>query len=450
MKFTRLAVLFVLLMSLVPLTASAQTVSYDSGIQVQNQGADVATVVLTYYNQDGTVAATVNDTILVDSSNTYFPIGDLTAGFSGSAVISSDQPVVAISNMLLTESGGATYGFGGASYGGFEAGSTTASLPLIMKANAGFSTWFNVQNTGSSPAAVTVTYSNGATETATIPAGAANTFVQDDNAGIPAGFVGSATVTSDQPIAASVVELGPTTVFAYNGFTAASTNVVMPLVNANNFGYITGIQVQNAGTVATDVTLAYTPSTAGTACTETKTIQPDSSATFSLYAFTFTGDPDPGTSTCVNDPAVAFVGSAEVSVNSASQPLVAIVNQLNIADNKGASYGGFDPASGTDTVAMPLIMDRNSGYFTGFSVVNVGTAATTVTCIYTNDTHTDSATLQPGEALAPVQLNQMTTVPYVGSATCTAGSGGSIVGIVNELGQGYAGDAFLVYEGFNQ
>jgi hypothetical protein len=447
MKFTRLAVLFVLLLSLVPLTASAQTVSYDSGIQVQNQGTDVATIVITYYNQDGTVATTVDDTIAVDSSNTYFPIDGLTAGFSGSAVISSDQPVVAISNMLLTESGGTTYGFGGASYGGFESGASSASLPLIMKGNANYSTWFNVQNTGSADTTVTVTYSNGATEGATIPAGAAYTFVQDDNGDLPDGFVGSATVDGGgQPIAASVVELGPTTVFAYNGFTGGSTEVVMPLVNANNYGYVTGIQIQNAGDTDTDVTVAYTPSSSGTACTEQRTIAAGASATFALYVFTYSGSA-PLAEDCVMGE--QFVGSAAVSANSADQPLVAIVNQLHPSNNKGASYGGFDPAAGTDAVAMPLIMDRNYGYFTGFSVMNVGSADTTVTCTYTDNAHTDVATLAPGEALAPVQLNVLADT-YVGSATCTASDGGSIVGIVNELNSSSAGDAFLVYEGFNQ
>jgi hypothetical protein len=445
MKFTRFAVILVLLLSLVPMTVSAQSVSYDSGIQIQNQGTDTATIVITYYNQDGSVAATVDDTIAVNSSNTYFPISALTAGFSGSAVISSDQPVVAISNMLLTESGGGMWAFGGASYGGFDSGAATLSLPLIMKANSGFSTWFNVQNTGSSDASVTVTYSNGATEMATIPAGAAHTFVQDDNADLVAPFVGSATVTSNQPVAASVVELGPTTVFAYNGFTGASTDAVMPLVNANNSGYITGIQIQNTGDTDTDVTLDYAPGLAGTACYETQTVAAGASATFALYSFTYGGTGF--TSDCVVGS--TFIGAAAVSANSASQPLVAIVNQLNIGSNKGASYSAFDPAAGTDTVALPLIMDRNGGYFTGYAIQNVGSADTTVTCTYTGSTHEDTDTLAPGGAMSPLQLNVL-AAGYVGSATCAASSGGSIVGVVNELNMTASGDAFLVYEGFNQ
>jgi hypothetical protein len=446
MKLRLVIVLAFLLSLMVPLTASAQ-VTYESGIQVQNNGTDVANITIVYYDQTGAEEATVNDTIAAGESTTYFPITDVSDGFNGSAVISSDQPVAAISNMLLTEAGGATWAFGGASYGGFNAGETEINLPLIMKENSGFTTWFNVQNAGSADASVTVTYSTGDTETATIPPGAAATFNQADNTDLPSGFVGSATVTSDQPIVATATELGTTTVFAYNGFTGASEDVAMPLVNANNSGFITGIQVQNAGDTDTDVTLAYTPSTAGTACTETKTIPAGESRTFALYAFSLSGDPEPGTSDCVFEE--TLIGSAAVSANSASQPLVAIVNQLNLGANKGAAYSGFDPAAGTDTVVLPLIMDRNSGYWTGYSVVNVGTGSTTVTCSYSGGiAHEDSGTLAVGEALT-VLNDGVLGDGYVGSATCTADSGGLIVGICNELNSVAAGDAFLVYNAFN-
>jgi len=54
--------------------------------------------------------------------------------------------------------------FGGAAYSGFTAGAHTASMPVIFKNYFGFNTFFNVQNVSSSPASVTVTYSNGSTE----------------------------------------------------------------------------------------------------------------------------------------------------------------------------------------------------------------------------------------------------------------------------------------------
>ena len=55
--------------------------------------------------------------------------------------------------------------------------------------------------------------------------------------------------------------------------------------------------------------------------------------------------------------------------------LVAIVNQLNPAGNKGAAYNAFNPTSGTERVVFPLVMDRNYGYFTGMNIVNVGSGS---------------------------------------------------------------------------
>lgn len=443
MKTTRffLILAFVIALAL-PMSASAQgSLTYNSGFQLQNLDTDnTAAIVITFYNQDGSEAASVPDTIAAGSSNTYFPLEAVGDGFNGSVVVSSDREIVAIANVLAN-------GFlFGASYGGFSEGAAAVNLPLLMKDNYDFSTWFNVQNTGSEDAAVTVTYDTGDIESATIAPGAAATFDQATNPDLVDGWVGSASVTSDQDVVAAVMQVGPTTLLGYNGFTGASEYPVMPLVNANNYGYVTGIQIQNTSGTDTEVTIAYTPSTAGTACTESGTVPANSSATFALYAFTYSGGTT--TSDCVMGE--TFVGSAEVTDNSTAAPLVVIVNQLNSGSNKGAAYEGFDPDAGTEKVVMPLIMDRNWGYFTGFSVMNVGDAATDVVCTYTDSTHVDTAHLDPGEAMTPAQLDKIAD-GYVGSATCVASAGGSIVGVVNELGPQSAasGDTFLVYDAFN-
>jgi len=430
------AIVLLVIMS-IPLAASAQ-ITYTSGFQVQNlDTSNVATILITFYNQDGSVAATVSDTIPAGGSKTYFPLRAVSDGFNGSVVISSDREIRAIVNVLGNS------GAYGASYGGFQQGATTVYVPLLMKANSGYNTWFNIQNAGSAATNVTVNYSDGVTASCTnLQPGAACTLNQATEAHA-SGWVGSAIVTADQPIVVTVMEVGPTTLFAYNGFTGGSTNVVMPLINANNAGYVTGVQIMNLGDTDTTVTVSYTPSLAGTACTETKTIPAKKSETFALYAFARTV---PGEN-CADG--ARFIGSAQVTGNSANQPLVAIVNQLNSAANKGAAYEGFDPSTATDTVVMPLIMDRNSNYWTGFSVVNVGNNTTTVNCTFSNSSHTESATLAPGQALTALQ-NGVIAPGYVGSAICTASPGGKIVGIVNELNSVLPGDAFLVYNAFNK
>jgi len=438
MKRLRLAIVIAFVLALtVPLTASAQDgLTYNSGFQVQNLEGEVATIQIVFYNQDGTVEATVNDTIAANDSNTYFPLGAVDEGFNGSVVISSDRDVRAIANVLAN---GLDFG---ASYSGFTEGAEMVALPLLMYENSGFTTWFNVQNAGEEATDVMVQYSDGQTaQCLNLQPGAACTLDQADE-GHAAGWVGAGLVTADEPVVVTVMEVGATTLFGYGGFAQASAEVAMPLINANNAGYQTGVQIQNTGAVPTTVTVAYTPSTAGTACTETRTIGALSSETFALQAFAT----DIAESTCI--PGATFVGSAMVTVNTAGTDLVAIVNQLNLEANKGAAYEGFDPATATDSVVMPLIMDRNGGYFTGFGVSNVGTTTTEVLCTFTDTAHTEGATLAPGQSLTRVQNNQIAD-GYVGSATCVADADGLIIGVVNQLNPVLPGDTLLVYNAFN-
>lgn len=441
-KLIVIVLLAALALLLVPIAGAAPS-TYNSGFQVQNLSTTAtANIVITFYNQNGSVAATVSDTVAANDSNTYFPLPtSVPSGFDGSVVISSDQAVAAITNIL-----GDGFAFG-ASYGGFSQGAGNLNLPLVMKANFGFDTWFNVQNAGSGPTTVTVSYpGTSCTEQATISAGAAARFNQSTNTCLPNGFVGSAQVSAanaSDSIVATVVETGATTLFAYNGFTSGSTNPVMPLMQANNFGYHSGIQIQNQGGSATNVTVSYSPSPGqpGTACTETQSIPAGQSKTFALYVFSLSGPG--GTSNCTFGQ--RFIGSASVTANSTSQPLAPIVNQTNFAE-KGSAYSGFDPNAASAKIVMPLIMDQNFGFYTGFNVLNVGSTAT-VTCSFSGvgSSFNVSQSLGSGQAMNHLQLNHL-PAGYVGSATCT---GGSIIGVVNELGSG-AGDNLFTYEAFNE
>jgi len=432
-RFVSILLVAALLLGVSQTSVLAQKFSYTAGIQVQNLEGSQANVSLVFYKMDGSTEATVSDLIAANGSKTYFPL-QVSTGFNGSAVVSSDKKVAAVVNVLGNN------GVAAASYVGSSTGSTSVSLPLLMKGNSGFDTWFNVQNVGSAPANVTVTYSDGTSQSATIPVNSSKTFNQATESHSAKVFSAVVTSTNGQPIVAAAIEESNTVMFAYSGFGSGSTNPVMPLINANNSGYITGVQIQNIGTVSTTVTVSYTPSAAGTACQETQTIAPNASATFALYAFA-----NGANSNCT--PGQRFIGSAQVTGNSANQPLVVVVNQL-LPGRNGEAYGGFDPTKATSRVVMPLIMDRNSGYFTGFNVMNVGSTATTVTCTFTGTSYTVSANLQPGQALTDIQNGKIAS-GYVGSGSCVASGGGKIVGVVNELGPSSTADQLLVYEGVN-
>lgn len=440
--------------------AKAQvTQPFASGFQLQNLSSTTANITITFYEEDSATAegSPFQSTIAANSSVTYAVLNgeggrpSLPAGFAGSAVISSDQEIAAIVNLVSPD---ISLSFGGEAYVGVSEGSTSVSLPLLFKDYFDFNTFFNVQNVGSGSAAVTVTYNGSVdgeaidpvtTDPINIPAGAAHRFDQNAEADLPANFIGSASVSSTgSDIAAVAVQVGPTTALVYNGFPSGSVEPVFPLINTNRFDYVTGISIQNRGDVDTNVTVTYTPGEEGTACTETKAIPAGESTTFAIDAFrtTIAGE------TCADGE--AFLGSAAVTTNSAGVELVAAVNQLNQVANKGGTYTAFSSDAGTQTVVFPLVQDRYFGYFTGLGITNIGDVATDLTCTFSGSTVTQSATaLAPGASVTFIQLDEIAD-GYNGSAVCQAeAQGARIVGIANQVLTSGDKDTFFVYEGPN-
>jgi hypothetical protein len=278
----------------------------------------------------------------------------------------------------------------------------------------------------------------------TVKPGAAATFNQRDLANLGTKFVGSAVVTSNQPIVATVMQVGETfkNMMGYNAFTQGSTTVSLPLIMANNSGYYTGYQVQNVGSAQATVTIAYGTNLAGSFAptNDSVTLNPNQSATFIQSGGKWTSK---------------YVGSATVTC---SQPVVAIVNQVKQTGVAvGTAYNGFNPGSATNKVSAPLIMSNNSGYYTGIQIMNVGSSPASVTVSYgTNIAGSfapaaETATIQPGNSYNSIQSGgAWGSNKYVGSLTVTGGNAGDkIVMIVNEIWPGAPGDQFMTYDGFN-
>lgn len=460
---TRIAVASTLALSLLasslgPVHAQAFT-SYDSGVQVQNLENKPGSVTLKSYKEDGTETTVVpSDPIGANGSNNYYgPTLPLGEGFKGSMVVSADVQVAAIANIN-------TPGFAAAaSYLAASEGSTTVQLPLLMKNNAGYNTWFAVQNTAGVEATINIAYSSGLNINGQkIPPGAAKTFYQkDENHSKP---VFSAIITSDQPIVAAVIEENDKQMLAYTGFTGGSTAPVFPLVNTNNIGLQTGIQILNFGGVPTDVTVTYTPAPGannGQQCTETQTIPSQDSRTFALHVFAL-GESNAWdqASNCVDG--ARFVGSAKVTTNSANTELTAIVNQSSKSDSTtvmAGAYGAFDPAAATGKVVLPLVLkNRGAAYkfWTGFNIQNLSGTASTLQCTYTKFGSMSADLVRtydlPANGAANVLQNADPDLPedYYGSATCTTNPNVPVVGVVNELSQtDPISERLLVYEGAN-
>jgi hypothetical protein len=483
MKRRIIALLAALVIALLPMGAFAQTVVNNSGFQVQNLGTATANITIVYYNTNGTEAARQQDTIPASSSKTYFgSTMSVAAGFNGSVVISSDQPVVAITNLINT--GNSL----GDSYGGFSGGATTVNLPLILRNNFGIDTWISVQNAGTGDANITVTYTPGSagtasTDTATIKPGAAATFYQKSKTQLGDRFVGSARIVSDngQPIVAVVNQefQSNNALFSYGGFTNnGSTDVAAPLVVSNNFGSFTGIQILNVGSAAATATVTFGANTAADAGNAASKCETPATREFNVPAggsvTTIQGNGPAAEGFDAQFATCRYIGAARVT---SAQPLAVIVNQASFNGSNGSAYAAVDPAATTQSVSAPLVVANNFGIFSGIQVQNTGSAAAAVTVTYGPNGPEASAnlpagqtvcptpaprtqTLQPGASFTFIQSNAIPTDPafdaqfatcrYVGSATISAASGGKITAIVNQINPLIAGDQLFTYSAFGQ
>lgn len=442
--------------------SAAKFPSYTSGIQIQNLSSGLATVSLKFFNTDGTLRETVavSGGIPGNQSVTYaaLPLTS-TEPFNGSVVITSDVPVAAISNIARSE------GTARGSYIGSESGSTTVTLPLLQKNNGSrqWTSWFSVQST-TTDATVNVDYTDcSGTVDASKPVKASSSVVFDqaEETCHTTAFFG-ATVTSTVPLVVVVIQESSVanSLLAYTGFnTSGTTHPVVPLVNANNNGWQTGIQMLNSSGQSTVVKLTYVDAGTGSTCTETQTIDAGKTAVYALSAFV-NGSSSTITTDCKGKRVVGAAFIANASDNSTNANLLAVVNQTKAigTSNLAGSYGAFDAAQATSKVVFPLIMDRRGGtmWRTGFNVMNVGGAATFVKCTFTNSSVVVQQKVEVNAALNHNQQNAIAN-NYVGSATCqaftdatyqTPDTAAKIVGVANESGTG-TGDLLLTYEGIS-
>jgi len=448
--------------------------SFSSTVNITNTTNSAGTVTLTYYNPDGSVAATADDDIDPYETKWYVTLPGLTTSFSGSMVISSSVQLGSTSTVIAKNSTGTPFAY--ASYTGFSTGNTKVYLPLLMDSNYGFNTFYSIQNVSTSPVDVTITYSDGLA----IPMVEdlqPNAAIKIDNkteAHVAKKF--SAILDASGPIAVTVVEWTDVTKYdpllSFNGFTDGVTNPIFSMVNQNNYGYWTAIPIQNLGTTDTNVTVTYTPTKAGTACTETITIPAEGQVEFGSYAFVFKYNaatpPYAGmSSTCLRGK--TFVGNAVVTGNSADQPLVGIINQtttIKPGTDKGGTLMGLDKATATSTVVFPDVYQwyGTEKWWSSITISNLsGTTLPIgdITCHAVGTgpgglvdlTYSNTTELADTAGWIQDLYDSYGPMPngFVGGVICTSATG-QIAGSSNTLGAGLSAalDSYALYEGINQ
>ena len=483
--------------------ASAQALpgsGWYSTAVIQNVGSAAATVHLDVYQQNSTAApatADISPQIAPGASKVFFPgsgsqfgnvdvSSPLPGNFSGSMVVSSDQPVVAIgqiTNFLNTGFGvGVAGGYASEQYRGSPANSATISYPTVKSSFGGKTTIFTVQAAGADvTATATIVTSDGVSHTKalTIAANRSVTFGPNDNFAPAIATTGCGSDPNASPCfgALSVVATGniagvaleyvdgqspATRVQAASMFGTedVGSTILCPTIKNDFAGNrrTTGVTVANTSNasihVKGDFVVAQGPN-AGTKYTQETDIPASKSFVFGAFNNTVGGLP------AGNLASGAFTASAS--------GIVAVTAETNVANQvpgnpvKQTTYTCFNPAIATAKVAAPVVKRDFGNNTTGITVQNANTTgAVTVSASYscTNTAGAantfgpvTSTSLNPGDGYTFFQPAAVSPGNLC-AVTLDGGGANKIVAIVNESSDGFAGTPQFNlntknYEGFN-
>lgn len=442
-----------------------------SGQQIQNIGSGTATISFTAYNSTG-------GSINCGAAQTAVPFAgvnvstkacDVTGPFTGSAVVSSDQPIAAVVNVANNPTGAA-----GGMYRGTDGSQVdnVISFPLVKNNFNKRSTTLYLQNASASANTIVVKFTSRAGNSwektyPNVPANAMVVASPSDTAFTTNEF-GSAVATGTGPLAGTALEHQTTAVIAdnlaaYTGFTEASYDSVAycPLVRHHHSGSLqtTGIDVQNVSTSAQKIKVTYTyRGNNGAGPVETKQVTSavavNPGQSFNFYAMDATyGMP------------AKSLGTAKVEGVSGGDVAVIVTDtSLGRTPRRITAYACFPANSATAKVAMPQYKEFFNGNTSGINVMNVGSSAATVTIKYaaTNNggpSATFQHTIAPGELYPFYGVSGGTATVISGNAGALEGTFGSavitstqpIVATQNESPDGrrpLQQDAKM-YEGFN-
>lgn len=467
--------------------AASTTKALSTNYTLVNLGPAVANVAVQYLLDNGSAwTAPASSTTFTISANggqkivRQYQDAMTPSSGRGSAVISSDQPLGAVVQMLAvgqTPTSGA--------YSGISQGSSKYYVPLALRRLNGASGLGNsqimVQNTGTSAVTVNIALigtTNFTKSGVSIPAGSTYYYDLDDETNLPAGWFGSVVASVVSPVDGKIAVVsnlftGPDAVQTFNGFSQESVGKgwLVPLFTSRlTNGLSTPIAIQNlsGGSIAAGgISVACTKDSASPApatFTTHNTAAVANNASFNVNPVTDLTLP------------AAWFGSCRVT---STGNVVAFVQMRNttvgatvpVNTSNAAAYEAIN-ASGTDTkMFIPLAAKRlGNGFATAVTIQNLSsTNAANVTLTYTpspdyvasgGSAAVLSATNVSIPAGTSIIQNQRLATFTVGSTAMPDGWYGTLtvsatgapingfVQLTNYLNP--AGDTFMAHDGFTQ
>lgn len=394
---------FVVVTLTLPKTVRAQAYStrFTTSITYQNVGTGNATLQILFYAQPTTTTPIViNRPSLAPGESASIFIGNLSEiadGFRGSAIIQSDQPLLAT---LVQVPQGSTTVFVRPLSNGFSQGGSTALIATVLKNTYGAHTIFSIQNVDSEPNNVSIQFYNTSanlvhTINQTIQPGASFYVDAATVSELGSSFNGSVVAiakradNTDGKIVGTALELdiNGTGAKAFESVAAGAKKLYMPSALCDVYGgQRTSYAVQNTSlTTSTNVKVTYYPGGQSV----TKTIGPGAKASFSACETVSPG----------------FVGSAVVESDTTD------VIAIGKAFGAGLSTAFLGESRGYAKLALPYVRWAPDSYYyngsrqrTYIAIQNVGDTtipAGSITITYKDPfghegTHTYNQPLEPG------------------------------------------------------
>lgn len=427
-----------ILLSLVgsaPAQAAAYGTSFVTSITYQNVGTAPATIMIDFYAESSATPISIPMAALNPGASSSVYVGGLSqiaSPFKGSAVMNSDQPLVAT---LVQVPPSASDVKNRPLSNGFTGGSPLVMIPTVLKATFNTNTVFSVQNADSVGADLTLTFVpvSGAAVPVTVtnlPPGAAKYYDLAQMAQLGTTFNGSVTITAkktgtttDGAVVATSMELSTnsTGVYAFEGAAQAANKIYMSSAfckwgagAAVNSAYA----VQNVN-ATTDASVSVTFSNG--LVDGPYTIQPGKKLSF----------PGCGVSGTLNP--AGFIGAA--TIDSVGGEIVAIGKIYG----NGLSTAFLGVGTGAPKIALPYVRWTETHWTDGtrqranIAIQNVGTGqipAGAITVKYYDKngtllgTHTINTALDVGKKTNsnPLSISQ-TEFGYIGTST----GGGAVV-----------------------
>jgi hypothetical protein len=415
---------------------------WNSIITIRNEGSRVvprwgeSAVQITFYDSNGNEVATATEPDLIEMGIWIIDASSVVGNnFSGSAVVASEYDVsVVVQNRhssMITAYDGIGPATSTAPDPGFAKAASTLRLPLIMR-NYGlyghtWNTTIHIQNAGTATANVYVYFynQNGTSKDTdgpyTIQPGTSVELNQANDTELGSSFVGTAKITSNRPVAATVNEVNTSNnrAMAYNAFSSGALDVYLPLSFGNLWDLNSEIPMQNIGS-GSNVTVTYYEQGTSWSCDDSEYIGSNA-----LYIFYPPSEPP-----CDMDGRLA----AAVARNSSSSLIALLDERRDVAAKlQYMTYNGVAKTASMTSYAshVPILYRENygtSGWQSSIQVQNIDTKNSWVCADFFN---------QSGDE-----------VVYVCDSAAANRAVTFYLPVITDLGNNYVGSA--VVEGFDR